>query len=519
MKKYKTLLFTLLSLCALSLSGCSGFLSLFNRSVTVTDLPTTQLKNTYNDYMNNNFYKLDSTPLVGQPKLLVVPVWFTNSSTYIPVERKAEVRQDIEKAYFGKSSEVGWRSVATYYQELSNLSLNLKGVVTDWYECDKPSSYFYSEEQGAKNTVTLVQDVVEYYREHLTPFGYDLNSFDTDGNGYLDGVVLIYGSPDYGALKNNNASNMWAYCFWTQQDRGTEEHPVANAFFWASYDFLYGYNTRIGSYSSGDTSNCKLDTHTYIHEMGHMLGLEDYYDYSGQYVPAGGFSMQDYNVGSHDPYSVMSFGWTSPMIPAKTMSLKLRPFQSSHDVILLSSRPSQVLSPFDEYLLLEYYTPTGLNNFDVNYSYMNKYPTGSKTSGIRLWHVDARLLRIDSRSEDARVSFATSINKGYFYTHAFSNTYYSDETKDYVTPLYDSDPKYANYNILQLIRNNTHATFEEITTLSKNDLFLAGDTFKMNTFKKQFVNEGKMNDTHYLGWSFKVNKITDGEAIVTVTFS
>ena len=493
---------------SLSLSGCSF---LFNKNANPVNLDPTRFEKTYNDYMNHNFYQLDGTPLNGSPKLLVVPVWFTNSNTYIPETQKEKVREDINKCYFGTDKDVGWKSVKSYYYELSQKRLNLSGSVASWYECGKSANYFYSEDQGNKNTVELVKEIGAYYKTQMTAEQY--REYDSDNNGYLDGVILIYGAPDYGALKNNNASNLWAYCFWTQVERGTIDNPVPNAFFWASYDFIYGDNTKVGNYASGDTSHCSLDTHTFIHEMGHMLGLEDYYDYSNQYIPSGGFSMQDYNVGSHDPYSVMAFGWANPMIPKESCTLRLRSFQETHDLILLTNH-SSISSPFDEYLLLELYTPSGLNSFDTNYKYANAYPTGPKIPGIRLWHVDARLLKIETRSDDARVSFAYDIDSRYFYRHAMSNTYYSEEHLDYVSPL---GKEYADYNILQLIRNSSKETYHPEYALSEYDLFTNGDTFKIKTFKGQFVNGEKLNDGSSLGWSFKVNKLNSSEAIVTVT--
>lgn len=520
MKKTKALPFTLLSLAALSLSGCSQLFSLFGGKVKVTDLNPMHLKDTYNDYLNNNFFLLSGTPLSGQPKLLVIPVWFTDSNKYIPSDCREQVREDIEKCYFGADKEVGWKSVSSYYKELSQNKVTLNGTVSNWYECGNASNYFYSSDVGQKRTTQLVSSAVDWY---FSNHSYESKqSYDTDGDGYYDGVMLIYASPDYGALNNNNAQNMWAYCFWMQQAPGTASNPLPNVFFWASYDFMYGASgfdsgSRVGLYGSGDTSNCKLDTHTFIHEMGHVFGLEDYYDYSNQYTPAGGFSMQDYNVGSHDPYSVMAFGWADPMIPKSTCSLSIRPFQESHDLVLLSFSPNSVVSPFDEYLLLEYYTPSGLNSFDVNYQYARKYPQGSVKSGIRLWHVDGRLLCADSREESARISMATYITKGKYYTHTMSNTYYdeNDETsQSYISPL---GKQYADYNILQLIRNNRTDNYYPGDLFNEGSLFLAGSSFNMKNFKKQFVEGERMNNGSSLDWSFKVNKITSSEAVVTFT--
>ena len=128
------------------------------------------------------------------------------------------------------------------------------------------------------------------------------------------------------------------------------------------------------SYGNGDTRYCNVDAHTFIHEMGHVLGLQDYYDYDGIGTAVGGFTMQDNNVGGHDPYSVIAYGWAQPYIPTNTVTLTINDFQSSHDVVLLANHT--VNSPFDEYLLVELYTPTGLNKFDTDYRYKYYYPQG-----------------------------------------------------------------------------------------------------------------------------------------------
>ena len=507
--KHKRILWLLPTLVAsLSLTGCSKIMALFTKTI---ELDKTVLNCTYQDYTHNNYLKLDSTPLSGSPKLLIVPIWFSDSGNYISSDNKAKVRDDIEKAYLGNEEEVGWQSVRSYYKTLSNSKLALDGVVTDWYNTGQSSSYYYSDEQGFLRTTALVNSVVNWYKGQSGSF--PLSYFDSDENGYIDGIILIYGSPDYMTLGKKDASNMWAYCYWLQEDPGTKTLPKANAFFWASYDFMYGSSSNMGRYTAGDTRYCKIDTHTYIHEMGHVLGLLDYYDYSNAYCPAGAFSMQDMNVGCHDPYSTMAFGWANPMVPTKTCSIKLKPFQESHDLVLLSPDFSSK-SPFDEYLLVEYYTPTGLNEFDAAVSYLNSYPTGPSKGGIRVWHVDARLVWSNEKLGTLQKSFTSEITTGKYYYHAMSNTYYSSAAEDYISPL---GKDYADYNLLQLIRNSKEETYKPKYAIDTNDLFQSGSSFKMSMFKNQFYLSGKLNSGKELGWSFKVVSLNSNEAIITFT--
>ncbi len=487
-------------------------------TVNVTAAPVMQktaMAYDYTDYTNNNMYAFDSTPSSGDPKLLVIPVWFTDSSTYITSEtKKANVLSDITDVYFGTASSTGWHSVSSFYNEESKGRVNLTGTVSEWYNAGQNTAYYGDASQGQTRTTTLVTTASDWYFTN-NPIDSRQN-YDTDGDGYLDGVLLIPGAPDYSAARSSY-ENLWAYCYWLQGTASTSS-PKANAFFWASYDFMYGRSTatsRAGtSYNGGDTSHCNVDSHTFTHEMGHVFGLDDYYDYSGSYSPGGGFSMQDYNVGGHDPYSVMALGWADPYIPTTSGSITIGAFQTTHDLILLTPSWNAYNSPFDEYLLLELYTPTGLNQMDSTYTYNDNYPLGPSTTGIRLWHVDARLTTYSGYSYSKSLHSNVSLNNIY---HAMSNTYYKagDSSTSYISPLGQS---YANYNLLQLIRNNTAETFKPTADFSAGNLFTNGQSFSMSTYGSQFVNNGKLNSNTNLGWSFSV-VITGSGASATATIT
>ncbi len=477
----------------------------------------TTIAQTYADYISNNVYSIDGAPTIGECSLLVIPVWLTDSSSYVSTSKKSNVLSDIETAYFGSTSATGWHSVKSYYEAESKGALTVSGTVSDWYESGLSMSQVGT--YGASETASLVKSASDWYFNQNP--GQSRTDFDCDGNGYLDGVMLIYAAPNYQSLNNESYDNLWAYCFWAQQkSHNSVSSPGPNVFFWASYDFMYGSNTassRTGiSYAAGDTSHCNIDAHTYIHEMGHVFGLEDYYDYgSSRLTPAGSFSMQDYNVGGHDPFSTMAFGWSNPYIPTKSCEITIGAFQSTHEVVLLTPSWNAYDSAFDEYLLLELYTPTGLNEFDSTYRYGNAYPQGPSQVGIRLWHIDARLLYF-SGSWDASIDHLTS-DCAYQSTYkgvklAFSNTY---DDESYGSAL-GSD--YYNYNILQLIRNDTSETYRPESDFSSDDLFVDGDSFEMSAYASQFVKGTKLNNGSALGWSFSL-AITPNGADSTATIN
>ena len=478
-----------------------GFSDAISVEVTPSPVEQTKLLYTYNDLQNNNRYDVDGTPLTNS-KLLVIPVWFSDSTTYISSSKKESVRSDIEKVYFGTEEETGWHSVSSYYAAESFGACNMTGTVSDWY-----SPGISSREATEEVTTNLVLTATEWYFK-----GHPLESrkdYDLDNNGYLDGVCLIYAAADYRTDTRGDVNkNLWAYCYWVQDSsQKSKTNPGANVYFFASYDFMYGSGNvgiRTGkNYYNGDSSHFTVDAHTYIHETGHMLGLDDYYDYGpNDFSPAGAFSMQDYNVGGHDPYSVMAFGWADPYIPTDSCVLEIGAFQTTHELILLS--PDEVNSPFDEYLLLELYTPTGLNKMDSLYKYSGSYPQGPSSTGIRLWHVDARLLK----SPYSSISNITTNPKINYYgtTHAMSNTY---DDEDYGSPLGSS---YYDYNLLQLIRDNTGATYRPSGELSNSDLFVNGESFSMSKYSSQFVKGTNINKGKALGWSFSVTINGSGES-------
>lgn len=514
----KKILF-LLPLLAISLTSCSlsDFIHAFNSSENTSEyvgpelssleneLKPTSLKYSIEDITKHNAHNTPSINSTGDVNVLIVPTWLKDSATQVSVAEKDKIRNDIEKAYFGTSEDTGWESVSSYYKKASLGRLNLTGKVTDWYNA--ASNGRTMSEAGVD---VLVKKAATWYKENNN----DIKDFDKNGDGYIDCICLIYAFPN--SYNDNDA--LWAYTYWLQESslRNTS-NPGPNTYFWASYDFMY-------SSGGGDNSHCEIDAHTYIHEMGHVLGLDDYYDYGATTTytnsPAGGFSMQDCNVGDHDPLSKMMLGWTNTYVPTDTCTINIHNFEESGDVIVLS--PNFTGSPFDEYLIIELYTPTGLNKFDTDNRWggiRSGYPKGINKVGIRMWHADARLMYITSSDQNFSESkVSNTITNGKYYAFATSNTTYKSSTAGYCSEI----ESFRNYNQLQLLRNSTTASYAKGTghtcgNISESDMWYKGNTFTMAKYKSQFFNSGKFNNGKSMNFSIKFEEVNEDYATIKIT--
>lgn len=490
---------------------------------------------TYRDYAKYSLYTFYGYPMSFAPslitaKFLVVPIWFTDSTDYIKLDHRDNVKEDIRKAYFGSEEETGWESVKTYYEKDSFGRLRIEGMVTDWYETDEESTAYYTDNYM---TELLSYRVCNWAKENVE----DYASYDTDKDGFIDGLVLIYACYDqiglYLEKQKNEAGNMWAYTSrLIDPNQKNLDSPGINDYFWSSYDFIYGSDnseqmaftrerTGLGSFGNGDTSHRLIDSHTFVHETGHLFGLNDYYDYSGLASPALGFSMQDENVGAHDPYSRFALGWSKAIIPTETCKLRVKPMEESGEFILLS--PSFDGSAFGEYLAIELFTPTGLNEADCKHTYDGRHhPTIEY--GVRLWHIDSRLYKVISinpfTGEVVRGRMANSVTDGYI-VNATSNSSYIE---GYNTRAIDYAGSY-DYNELQVIRRN-YDMYDENGNLivdtsnrsyhiTNDDFFQAGDYFTLHNYRSQFVETDTLNCGKQLGWSIYFDEVNENGMTVT----
>ena len=483
--------FVLTLLAATALTSCD-FSSLIN--------PESSSNYTYYDLGQHSNEGTFFGKSVGNAKTLVVPVIIGGYE-----ENATEVtRNRINKAFFGTSEDTGWESVSSYFKKCSYGKYNLTGEVTEWFDSkiNYSSLQYYSTEYGDLGTFKIVDLVYKWLTDVKKM---DLSSYDVDGDGFIDSLCLIYSCPH---VKNNSSdSPYWAFTFWDYEyidSVRSKTKPIPNTYLWASYDFMDG----------ASSLGLKIDTHTYIHEYGHCLGLEDYYDYDLEHSPIGGIDMQDWNIGDHNAFSKLAFGWVNPKVVSKPCTIEIKPTSTSGDCIIIKN-PNNAWkgSPFDEYLLLDFVAQDNLWIQDTEHTYTNNLKSYS-IPGIRIYHVDARLARVDIKTQKV-MEITDKILPGNRYNVARSNTPSRSLYQGSVNPHTGK----TLYQDLISIVNKDHdyrTTYNYQKTGTNNDLFVTGNTFRCDSYLEFFI-DGKMNDGSKIPFTINFKSVTKDKAVIEIS--
>ncbi len=490
-------------------------------------------------------------PSSGELKLLCFPIEFSDYPFL------ASTIKDLGTLFNGTSAETGyWESLSSFYEKSSFGNAKISVTVASPYKTGLTADGFLEAKTSSSRSTDVLKNAFANYKEKT---GDDGASFDSDKDGYIDAVYLIYSCPDFQRAKKWNSSyyvnytgtasvlsdNFWAYTTWAGGTPNLSS-PVPNAYSWISYDFMYGA-----------VASPKVDAHTFIHETGHLFGLGDYYNYDTPsvsddssstsddykyYSPMGALDMMDYNILDHDIWSKYALGWVSPYVIDSSLSypltIEINEAETSGDFLLIPDASSPFNgSAFGEYLTVELYTPDHLNALDSkagvypNYGYLDAYPRGFFIPGIKIAHVDSRLVHVVNESS---ASFVTAVTSSQL-AAATSSSFYKVAASN--TPSRSVANK--GYRLTHLLEANGVNTFQnaERPTLKKtycanNGTLFQGDSdrgnFNMSKFSSFFENQAAnngyalFNDGEAFGYALKINGIKENsdetyEASLTIS--
>lgn len=445
----------------------------------------------------------DPLPLqsVGTFNYLVVPIEF---SDYAINQTQLD---KLNKAFNGTTTETGWQSVQSYYQTSSYGKLNMSFEVYDKFTAPNDSAYYenYSKSltmdgQSFDQTgdALLLEQVMAWLEPRV-----DLTKYDYDKDGVLDGIWLIYSAPVVYGTEDASSSSAddsiyWAYVTtYYKADNVTTTYDKLDLgyYLFAGFDFMDEYTGNdndpyydtTGEYIDMTISGLKINASTYIHETGHMLGLDDYYDYDetkGSKSGLGGADMMDYTVGDQNAYSKTILGWVAPTVVTTTQTITIKDFATSGDCIMVLLDYDG--SYFSEYLLIDLYSAKGLNAAHANqansYLYYDFDTEKGAEYGVRIYHVSSDIK--DPYSDDY-FSFTTNNNT------------------------------YSSVPLIELVQADGGVDYsdDEYGLCNADDLWQAGG--KLSTV---FPNYAR-NDNKKVNFDIEIVSVSATQATITITFT
>ena len=426
----------------------------------------------------------------GEQNLLIVPVQLSDG----PVWTEAMLTR-LHNAFFG-SDIAPYYSVKEYFQTSSYGNLNIGGTILD------PVTLNYTV-AGLNAYSESASEIVASAFNNSNISVPNESQFDLNNDHLYDNTIFIY-SNDF---TYDGSGAYWAWCTNTVS-YGSRNYNV-NSYMWASYSFMdTAYDDYFGEEIAMNNPIKYCETHTYIHEAGHLLGLDDYYNYDNDgWEPSTAYDMQANNIGDHNIFSKLALGWVKPYVVTSDCVITLRSSAIYPDCILIKNKWNG--SAFDEYLLIEYYTPDILNDFDSQHSYGSI--TMMKERGLRVYHVDARLISV--------YNFGNSFIKTGGYTDEIGDGALVGASNTPSRSYLNSHGK--DFKLIHLIDNNHQNTYNNRgRSMKKEDILIEENKTITPAYLNDYLYYGNtFNDGEKINFSFTGSNYQDTSCQVTISFN
>jgi len=246
----------------------------------------------------NKVYKTGTGPF-GDFKALVVLVEFADDTA------------TVDPAYF----DTLMGNINLYYKEVSYQNLNI--IIQDssaklgWFLVPHTYSYYVNRQYGMgshpQNSQGLVEDLVSLIDPYV-----DFSDYDNDSDGYVDALIVIHAGR--GAELTADSTDMWSHK-WSVYPPFVSNEGVKIRDYTIQPEYLFsGNDMTIG---------------VFCHELGHIFGLPDLYDYDKDSYGAGKWSLMAYgnwngyygNSPAHpDAWCKSKLGYVTPTVVVSQMT-------------------------------------------------------------------------------------------------------------------------------------------------------------------------------------------------------
>ena len=236
-----------------------------------------------------------SLPSLGEDRVLMFVVDFPDYKWDYEVPSEEELEQHFFGAPNSESPEYPFESVTGFYDRASFGQLQMNGDVFR-YTAKKNLTEYYSTRvltedlsMTSPNVPAVIMEAADALKDQL-----DLSRYDADKDGNPDSVVLIVPNS---ALELNIDSSPDSKDWWPHYDQYTTTLTVGDT----------SYQTHIITGALDIKTTYAVQTVT--HELGHALGMLDYYEQDSFRSGKCSFEMMNANNADFCAYSKMLFGW------------------------------------------------------------------------------------------------------------------------------------------------------------------------------------------------------------------
>lgn len=346
-----------------------------------------------------------------------------------------------------------FNSMSSFYATSSKGAMQLTGQVFRYTTRENRSAYDNDKDK-------LTRECYDAFNEQI-----DFSQFDGDGDGVIDATLLT--------VPTKAGDDYW----WPMAG------PLGNYYY--TVDGMSVGHIITGNAEVASASDHKNFVSSYLHEMGHCMGLPDYYlyyseDYDSMHGNAGTELMDADAYSDFGCFSKLMLGWyRENQISvfdknngnSQTFLLENGQTQNGNCIILPYGELNDDYSC--EYMMIEYVTPDGLNSaINRDYWYWQQV-----AAGIRVYHIKADYT-----------------NNGWWSYFKYENG--SDFTN------YDD----AGIRLIRLAND-----------VEGGSVFTTGDVIDGNIsgFHWYAADESESVET---GYSVTVGELVDGKYAITVTF-
>lgn len=307
-----------------------------------------------------------SMPSQGNAEMIIFYVDFPDC----PYSYEPSV-SEIETIAFGEedteNKNYPYESMSAFYSRSSKGCLELNGNVFRYTTKENKSAY-----ENDIYHIKLIDEICQEFKDDI-----DFTQFDGNNDSIID-TILISVPTDAGD------DNWW---------------PAAGQY--------GGNNINVNGMSIGHVivgnaqieskNNYKNFIGSYLHEMGHCMGLPDYYLYNGEkdfegLHGSGGYEMMDETNADFSSVSKLMLGWfTNSQISiydytTSTQTFTLYNAQKENGNCVIIPNGKLKNNYYSEFFILEYTT------LDGNNSYIKKdYWWETTGSGLRVLHVEGTI--------------------------------------------------------------------------------------------------------------------------------